>query len=216
MKTILLLIVLTSLSHAADPQKAAQHWQKSLEAESSSDYPKALELTAAYKAAGGDSYLASVRSGWLHYQARDFEKAITFYQAASKLEPRAITPHLGLVSIYQAQSKPKETLSAAANGLKVDAFNHPLLLVAGELLYNQKDYRKAETLFDRAHHLKPEDATTLSWLGWAQIMQGQVRLAAPMFERLMHINPTGYMVQQGYNISHGIPPPSLQANNRRP
>lgn len=215
MKTTLLLLLFVTLGIAADAQKAADAWQQSLTAESSSDFTTAMQQVINFKNAGGDPYLASVRAGWLSFQSKDYEKAVQFYTAAIKYEPRAITPHLGLTYTYQAMQKPKETLAAATNGLKLDQYNFALLLIAGEQLYNQRDYRKAETYFDRAHHQRPEDALALSWLGWAQIAQGQVKLAAPNFEKLMLINPAGYMVQQGYNISHGIPPQNLQASNRR-
>lgn len=215
MKTTLLLLLFVTLGYAADAQKAADAWQQSLTAESSSDFTTAMQHVISFKNAGGDPYLASVRAGWLSFQSKDYEKAVQFYTAAIKYEPRAITPHLGLTYTYQAMQKPKETLIAATNGLKLDQYHFALLLIAGEQLFNQRDYRKAETYFDRAHHQRPEDPIALSWLGWAQIAQGQVKLAAPHFEKLILINPSGYMVQQGYNISHGIPPQNLQASNRR-
>lgn len=214
-KTLLILLAAASLTQAADLKKAADAWQQSFTAESSRDYSTALKHVLDFKAQGGETYLAAVRAGWLCYRAGEHEKALTYYAAAAKQEPRSITPHLGLTYTYQAMQKPKETLSAARDGLNVDQYNFALLLIAGELLYNQKDYRKAETLFDRAHHQRPEDAIALSWLGWSRIAQGQAKLAAPNFEKLMLLNPNGYMVQQGYNISHGIPPQNLQASNRR-
>lgn len=215
MKTTLLLLLFATLGHAADLRKAADAWQQSITAETSSDLATAMQHVISFKNAGGDPYLAFVRAGWFSFQSKDYEKAVQFYTAAIKYEPRAITPHLGLTCTYQAMQKPKDTLAAAANGLKLDQYHFALLLIAGELLYNQRDYRKAETYFDRAHHQRPEDATALSWLGWAQIAQGQVKLAAPNFEKLMLLNPSGYMVRDGYNISHGLPPQNLQASNRR-
>lgn len=212
--TLLILFVIASFTQAADLQKAADAWQQSVSAESSSDYKTALQHVITFKAAGGDPYVASVRAGWLAYQDKDYEKAIQFYTAAIKYEPRAITPHLGLTYTYKAMEKPKETLSAAREGINVDQYNFALLLIAGELLYNQRDYRKAETYFDRAHHQRPEDTTALSWLGWAQIAQGQMKLAAPNFEKLRLMNPGGYMVQEGYDISHGVPPPPPPGGRR--
>ena len=206
MKTIFIILAAATLSRAADPQKATELWQQSLTAETNGDYKAALENVLSFKSAGGETYLAAVRAGWLSYLAKDYDKAVQFYTAASRQEPRAITPHLGLTHTFLAQQKPKETLAAARNGLNIDQFNFKLLLVAGELLFNQGDYRKAETLFDRAHHQQPEDHIAMSWLGWSQIGAGQPRLAAPVFEKLMLINPDGYLVRDGYAITHGTPP----------
>lgn len=208
MKTTLaiLLLATTFVRAADDPQKAAELWQQSLTDESNQDYAAALKKIIDFKSAGGETYLATIRAAWLSYLSKDYDKAVQFYTAAAKQEPRAITPHLGLVYTFQAQQKPKETLTAARNGLNIDQYNFKLLLIAGELLFNQADYRKAETYFDRAHHLQPEDTTAMSWLGWSQIALGQNKLAAPTFEKLMQVNPDGYLVRDGYAVTHGPPP----------
>jgi tetratricopeptide (TPR) repeat protein len=203
--TIVILLLAVSLLRAADPQKAAELWQQSLTDESNQDYAAALKNVFDFKAAGGETYLATIRAAWLSYLAKDYDKAVQFYAAAAKQEPRAITPHLGLVHTYLEMQKPKETLAAARNGLNIDQYNFKLLLIAGELLFNQGDYRKAETYFDRAHHLQPEDPIAMSWLGWAQIGAGQPKLAAPTFEKLMQINPDGYLVRDGFAVTHGPP-----------
>lgn len=205
--TIAILLLATSFVRAAtDLQKLAELWQQSIAAESSQDYATALKNVLEFKAAGGETYLAAVRAGWLSYLAKDYDKAAQFYTAAAKQEPRAITPHLGLTQTFLEAQKPKEALTAARNGLNIYQYNFKLLLIAGELLFNQADYRKAETYFDRAHHLQPEDPTAMSWLGWSQIALNQARLAAPTFEKLMQINPDGYLVRDGYAITHAGPP----------
>jgi len=204
--TLLILLAAATLARAADPQKATEFWQQSLTAETPGDYKAALESVLSFKSAGGETYLAAVRAGWLSYLDKDYDKAVQFYTAAARQEPRALTPHLGLTHTYLVQQKPEETLRAAKAGLGIDQFNFKLLLIAGELLFNQGDYRTAETYFDRAHHQQPEDPIAMSWLGWSQIGAGQPRLAAPVFEKLMQINPDGYLVREGYAVTHGPPP----------
>lgn len=205
-RLLILLACFSTLTHAAtDLQQAAEHWQQSLTAEANQDYPTALKHVFDFKSAGGENYLAAIRAGWLSYLSQDYDKAVAFYVSASKQEPRAITPHFGLVYTALAQSKPDDALRAAKAGLGIDQYNFKLLLIAGELLFNQGDYRKAETYFDRAHHLQPEDPIAMSWLGWTQIGQGQVKLAKPVFEKLMQINPEGYLVRDGYAVTHAPP-----------
>ncbi len=211
MKPRILILALAFITTAQAADKIAaisEAWQKSITAESSGDYPGALESVLAFKSAGGETYLAAVRAGWLSYLNKDYDKAAQFYTTAAKQEPRAMTPHLGLVSVYQAQNKTEDILRAARAGLNLDQFNRPLLLIAGEILYNQKDYRKAEVYFERAHKLQPEDPIAMSWFGWAHISQGQAKLAAPTFEKLLQINPEGYFVRDGYAITHPGPPPA--------
>jgi len=205
---ILLALAFITTANAADKLSAiSEAWQKSITAETSGDYNAAMASVLEFKSAGGETYLASVRAGWLSYLAKEYEKAILFYTTAAKQEPRAMTPYLGMVAVYQAQSKTEDVLRAARAGIALDQFNRPLLLIAGEILYNQKDYRKAETYFERAHKLQPEDPIALSWLGWSQIMQNQVKLAVPMFAKLMQINPDGLFVSDGFMITHPGPPP---------
>jgi len=214
MKTSILILAFACVTAANAADKLAaisEAWQKSLTEESNNDYTAALDSVLAFKNAGGETYLASVRAGWLSYLKQDYTKAIQYYTTAAKQEPRAITPHLGMMNVYQAQMKPDDVLRAAREVLKIDQFHRSTLLLAGEILYNQQDFRKAEVFFERAYKLMPEEPIGMSWFGWSQISQGQARLAAPVFEMLMEINPEGYMVRDGFAITHpGLrPPPGL-------
>lgn len=209
---LILAFACVTAANAADKLAAiSEAWQKSLTEESDKDYTAALDSVLAFKNAGGETYLASVRAGWLSYLKQDYTKAIQYYTTAAKQEPRAITPHLGMMNVYQAQMKPDDVLRAAREVLKIDQFHRSTLLLAGEILYNQQDFRKAEVFFERAYKLMPEEPIGMSWFGWSQISQGQARLAAPVFEKLMEINPEGYMVRDGFAITHpGLrPPPGL-------
>ncbi|WP_395738946.1 tetratricopeptide repeat protein [Prosthecobacter sp.] len=209
MKTRLLILALACLTtaHAADKlATTSEAWQKSLTAESNNDYAGALESVLAYKSAGGETYLAAVRAGWLSYLNKDYAKAVQYYTTAAKQEPRAITPHLGMMNVYQAQSKTDDQLREARKVIDIDPLHRSTLLIAGEILFNQQDYRKAEVYFERAHKLTPEDPIAMSWYGWSQINQGQARLASHLFERLMQINPDGFMVRDGFAITHPGPP----------
>lgn len=214
MKTSILILAFACVTAANAADKLAaisEAWQKSLTEESDKDYTAALESVLAFKNAGGETYLAAVRAGWLSYLKQDYTKAIQYYTTAAKQEPRAITPHLGMMNVYQAQMKPEDMLREAREVLKIDQFHRSTLLIAGEILYNQQDFRKAEVFFERAYKLMPEEPIAMSWFGWSQISQGQARLAAPVFEKLMEINPEGYMVRDGFAITHpGLrPPPGL-------
>ncbi|MFC5455114.1 tetratricopeptide repeat protein [Prosthecobacter fluviatilis] len=210
MKTHLLFITLacaTAVNAADKLASISESWQQSLTEEASNNYAAALESVLAFKSAGGETYLAAVRAGWLSYLNKDYTKAVQYYTTAAKQEPRALTPHLGMMSVFQAQAQPENVLREAREILKIDQFHRPTLLIAGEILFNQQEYRKAETYFERAYKLQPEDPIGMSWFGWSQINQGQARLAAPLFERLMEINPDGYMVRDGFAMTHPGPPP---------
>jgi tetratricopeptide (TPR) repeat protein len=209
MKTHILILAFACVTaaNAADKLHAiSEAWQQSLTAESNSDYAGALESVLAFKSAGGETYLAAVRAGWLSYLNKDYAKAVQYYTTAAKQEPRAITPHLGMMNVSLAQGQPDDALRAAREVLKIDQFHRTTLLIAGEILFNHQDYRKAEVYFERAYKLMPEDPIGMSWFGWAQINQGQGRLAAPLFEKLMEINPQGYLVHDGFAITRSGPP----------
>ncbi|WP_395747150.1 tetratricopeptide repeat protein [Prosthecobacter sp.] len=209
MKTHILILALAfaSAANAADKLPAiSAAWQESLSAEANGDYAGALQSVLTFKSAGGETYLAAVRAGWLSYLNKDYTKAVQYYTTAARQEPRAITPHLGMMNVFQALNKPDDVLRAAREVLKIDQFHRSTLLVAGEILFNQQDYRKAEVYFERAYKLQPEDPIGMSWFGWSLINQGQGRMAAPLFEKLMQINPDGYMVQDGFALTRSGPP----------
>lgn len=214
MKTRILILAFACVTAANAADKLAaisEAWQKSLTEESNNDYAAALDSVMAFKNAGGENYLAAVRAGWLSYLKQDYVKAIQYYTTAAKQEPRAITPHLGMMNVYQAQMKPEDMLRAAREVLRIDPLHRSTLLIAGEIFFNQQNYRKAEEQFERAYKLMPEEPIGMSWLGWAQINQGQARMAAPLFEKLMEINPDGYLVRDGFGITHpGLMPPPGQ------
>lgn len=204
---LILAFACVTAANAADKLAAiSEAWQKSLTEESDKDYTAALDSVLVFKNAGGETYLASVRAGWLSYLKQDYTKAIQYYTTAAKQEPRAITPHLGMMNVYQAQMKPDDVLRAAREVLKIDQCHRSTLLIAGEILYNQQDFRKAEVFFERAYKLMPEDPIAMSWFGWSLISQGQARLAAPVFEKLMEINPQGYLVRDGFAMTRSGPP----------
>lgn len=204
---LILAFACVTAANAADKLPSiAEAWQKSLTEESNNDFAAALESVLAFKSAGGETYLAAVRAGWLSYLNKDYTKAVQYYTTAAKQEPRALTPHLGMMNVYQAQNKPEDVLRSAREVLKIDQFHRPTLLVAGEILFNQQEYRKAEVYFERAYKLQPEDPIAMSWFGWSQINQGQARLAALLFEKLMQINPDGYLVHDGFAITRSGPP----------
>lgn len=210
-RILLILLALAMSARGANLEKAAAAWQESITAESGQDYATALTHVFDFKSAGGDSYLASVRAGWLSYLNKDYDKAEAFYTSAAKTKTHAITPMLGLVYVSLAQSKTEDVLRFAKAALVIDPNNREVLLIAGEVLFNKGEHRQAERFFVKAHELRPEDPIALSWLGWSRIGQGQIRQAADQFETLMQINPDGYLVQDGYVITHspnrGGPPP---------
>ena len=75
MKTHILILAFACVTAANAADKLAaisEAWQQSLTAESNSDYPAALEGVLAFKNAGGETYLAAVRAGWLSYLNKDY------------------------------------------------------------------------------------------------------------------------------------------------
>ncbi|MEZ5385331.1 MAG: tetratricopeptide repeat protein [Prosthecobacter sp.] len=204
-RLILCFLAAALLAPAADNKRAAELWQQSVTAEASGDYATAFQNVLDFKSAGGDTYLAAVRAGWLSYLAKDYEKAIQFYSTAAKTEKKAVTPWLGLAHTYLAQEKVEDVLRATRSGLLIDASNREMLLIAGELTFNKGEYRQAERLFQKAVETKPEDPIALSWLGWSLIAQGELKPAAKIFESLMALNPNGYLVSDGYALTHGAP-----------
>ena len=70
------------------PEEGANgFWSASLEAEERGDYDAALERVGAYQAAGGDGFLARLRTAWLYSLKGEFVKAEAFCRAAEEWIP---------------------------------------------------------------------------------------------------------------------------------
>ena len=184
----------------ADTQRASEAWAASLAAESSGNHEEALKHTAAWKQAGGDLYMATLRSAWLHCQKQDYPKAALLYSQAAAQQPAAITPLLGLLTAAQGMNESAKIIAAAERVLRVEPSHYRALMAAAGGHYAAGDYRRARSAYARALASYPEDNDALSGLSWSALYLGDKREAQRGFERIAMTAPAYPWVQDGLAI----------------
>ena len=184
----------------------AKEWADSLTAESDKKYDVALVAVTAYQKEGGDTFLATERTGWLRYLNGDYVQAESAYIAASRLQSSAINPLLGMLNIAQAQKDAKKTESAAQAVLHIEPSNYrALMALAGTHLYG-RDYPKAASEYRRVLTFYPDDTDAMSGLAWSTYYGGNKRDSVDIFKKILSVSPSYPYAQRGYDLATGTAP----------
>ena len=204
--TLLLFSALTSglvLAQTAPATESgsAQFWQASLTAETNKDYDAAIKQTAAYQAAGGDTFLATLRSAWLSYLKKDYKNAALYYTEAERLRPSSINPLLGLMYVSAAQGDTAAIEKAAENVLHVDPLNYQAQMLDASQQYASKNYAIALASYRRVLTYYPDDLTALSGEAWSLYYLGRTKEATADFKILLGINSSDTWAQKGLSLS---------------
>jgi tetratricopeptide (TPR) repeat protein len=181
----------------AESRKAGESWAASLAAEQSGDYREALYHTGAWRQAGGDTYVALLRTAWLHHLQQDHAKAAGFYAQASSQRPSALTPLLGLLNTAQAMNDGAKIQAAAERILRVEPTNYRALMAAASAQFAAADYRRARSTYTRVLSVYPEDNDALSGVAWSAFYLGDKSSAQRGFQQIATISPDYPFVQDG-------------------
>lgn len=178
-------------------------WLESVALETAADYRGALARMPQFLQASGDQFLTELRSGWLAYQAQEYDSAVKHYTAASRLVPSAQSPLMGLGNSYLALNKTVEATRVYEQALKQGSENTTSLKMLGGLAFQSGDYRRAAQAYGAVLESYPEDTTALSGYAWALVYQNRKRDAESAFLRLLLLSPDFPYAQQGYESVTG-------------
>ena len=192
---------------AAGEADIRMSWDESIRKETSGELEEATSAVQAFLKAGGDRYLGNVRAGWLLYLRKDYDKANQAYQKAQKTNPSALAPLLGSANCLQAQKQTSAAAKAYAEVLKKDPNNYTANLALAGINYDVKAYRVAGGYFQRLESLYPEDAVVVNGLAWCLVFQGQRPAAAPLFHRVLTLNPSYPNAAEGLKLALMPPEP---------
>ena len=163
-----------SSAQAQTGDLAIRHWQSSLTAEARGALDEAQTHVLAYSNAGGDRYLAALRSGWLAYGRRDFEKALRYYKAAIEAAPQAITPRLGQMYAARLAGRVTEAVQAGDSVLAIQPAHREATLVLAEMRIARGEAARAVEQLRRVQSEFPEDTTVIAVLAGALRSAGRV------------------------------------------
>lgn len=205
-RIILLLLPVAALAVGAPPEPTdhppretalGKMWQSAVSAESGSDTAAALTKLSVFAKSGGDPYMADLHAGWVNYSAKKYDDASRCYLAAANLQPAALSPRLGLLSIAQAKGVASAIIVAAESVLQVEPTNYRALMAAAWSAFQSKDYKRACAAYQRVLAIYPEDTDALSGASWCEYYTGQKREAFEGFRRLIVLNPDYQYARQG-------------------
>jgi tetratricopeptide (TPR) repeat protein len=205
-KTLLLSVIVFAAFHGArgaDANGPAQHWTASLQAETSGKYAEAISELRAYDQQGGDPFFTAERSGWLNYLAGNYAVAEQAYARARQIQPTALNPLLGLLSVAQAQKDARKIERAAEDLLRAEPTNYRAQAALAALHFANKDYRRSASDYHRLLTTYPDDADAMSGEAWSAFYLGLHREASETFRRLLSINASYPYAKQGLDLSIG-------------
>ena len=176
-------VAATQLASAQTGDTASRFWQASLAAEAKGALDEAQTQVYAYSNAGGDRYLAALRSGWLAFGRRDYEKALRFYKAAIEVSPQALTPRLGQMYAARYAGRVTEAVAAGDSVLAIQPGHREATLVLAEMRIARGEAQRAVEPLRRVQSELPEDTTVIAALAGALRAVGRINEAEQMQAR---------------------------------
>lgn len=186
-----------------NPEDLAKFWSDSATAESAKNYDDAIKHTVSFQQGGGDKYISSLRYAYLLYLKADYQKSAEMYAAAAKLQPMALAPVLGVLSVAQGLNDAAKIRLAAENVLKAEPTNYRAHMAMAGLLFSSREYRRSLSAYRRVLAFYPGDLDALSGAAWSAFYLGEKREALDDFQQLMSLSPDYTYARKGYELCTG-------------
>ncbi len=136
--------------------------QRSVEYETSHDYPKAIECLQAQLPSHPQNYTLNLRLGWLSYLSGKSAESIGYYQAAVRVAPKSIEAKLGLLLPLLADAKYQDAEAVAAQIVKDDPGNYYANLRLAIARRLQRKFDEADAVVQRMLAWHPADVLFLA------------------------------------------------------
>lgn len=122
--------------------------------------------------------------------AQRFDQARTLFEEAAALDRLSPQPLLGLAELARVRGLPAEVKRWLDQALKLSPADAAVLSASARLHYAQRDYRMAETLWNKALVADPKAAGVLVDLGDLQLnVHNKPAEAAALYQRALVLNP---------------------------
>lgn len=197
----LILLVLTTMSvnlAAQDFAKLSVAFTESYAKEKEGKYADAAKpLKAMYDE---KSYEVNLRLGWLTYLQGQFSESVGYYSKAIELMPYAIEPRLGIVLPASAMGNWGSVVEQYNKILSIDPNNTLVLYRMGMISYENKDFKKAYTYFEKVVNLYPFDYYSVLMLGWTNYQLGKTKEAKILFQKALLYDPTSVSAKEGLSL----------------
>tara|TARA_B110000211_G_C14048683_1_gene540184 strand:- start:1096 stop:1701 length:606 start_codon:yes stop_codon:yes gene_type:complete len=193
MKNIFLALFITVSAHFATAQnEIVNAFSSSYKFESFKQYDKAIgALKTVYDV---NSYEINVRLGWLNYLQGEYTESEKHYNQASTIQNKSIEALLGL-TYPQAAMLNWVSLSATYSKILVlDPMNKIANFRLGQLLYNKKEFQKAEKNLELVCQSYPFDFDANVLMAQIKTKQGKISEAKTYYKKALLYNPDSVVI----------------------
>ncbi|MDP1605138.1 MAG: tetratricopeptide repeat-containing serine protease family protein [Rhodocyclaceae bacterium] len=178
-----------SVKTATAGQTATQWLNKSIELESSRNWPALLEHSHRWTKAQPSSSMAWYSLGVACGQAGQPAKAIEAYQQALRINPEHADAWYNLGNAYDEVGQPAKAIEAFQQALRIDPEYAKAWNGLGFAYGNASQFAKAIEAFQQALRINPEDALAWKKLGIAYRRADQPAKAIEAYQQALRINP---------------------------
>jgi tetratricopeptide (TPR) repeat protein len=162
---------------------------KSLQYEQVGDYEKAINSMLILEKSTPLDYTLNLRLGYLFTANKKYANAITHYQIAHKVAPRAVSPQIGLMRIMNIQGKYAETEALGFSLLQSDYYNYYGNLYLTYALRMNKKWEAAREIDLRMLSAYPTDKHYLLEYGLLSRTEGNNKAANKALHFLLMLDP---------------------------
>lgn len=198
------LLLQTACAKAATPEPnadGAELFQQSYDREAGGKLQDALSALDRLSGPRKESYLASLRRGWLLYRLGRYAESVDAYQHAIAAAPQSIEARVGLLLPQQALKHWSDAEATAKAVLAIDPQSYLANLRLAFTLYNLGRFTEAATLYGQLKEHYPSDPEPRSGLGWSLLKQARTAEAAREFRDLLAIQPKHALGKQGLDAT---------------
>jgi tetratricopeptide (TPR) repeat protein len=147
------------------------------------------------------NFLLYFYKGNILFADRNYEAAITAYEAALAMKPQEYIILFIKGSALYILSRYEEAIAAFNAGLAIQPDHHQGVLIKGSALYILGRYEEAVTAFDAALALHPDDHQTLNNKGIALDKLGRYEEAIAAFDAALAIQPDDHQALNNKGIA---------------
>lgn len=128
-----------------------------------------------------------VRAAEIFQIKKDFNRAITAYNNAAKLDKKSITAYLGRANVYLAKNEEIAALADYEAVLKLDKRNARGHFGLGEARFRQDRYKKASKHFKDARSIDPQNPLTYQYLMLCYLAMDDIKKVKKSFEKFRDV-----------------------------
>lgn len=197
MKLRILIAAVLVAAAARGATTPADVYKASIQAETASDFPGAIQAMEKIGPTGANDYYVQMRLGWLRYRAQQWKESQANYRKAAQIAPQALEAPLGLMLAQMGAKQNDDALRTGQSILARDPNHYTALARTAWLYYLKGDFRQAITRYRKLTSLYPCDTEMLLGLGYALKLSGDIRGAAECFHRVLLLSPDNERAQKG-------------------